>query len=192
MKPMLSEAEVAPQRVWSIDRHRYHQLGKLGAFDGQRVQLLFGAVIAMSPMGTPHSKLVRVLTRALVSQTSGELYEVFVQLPLAAAEDSEPEPDFAIVPATSGIPDDHPATALLVIEVSDTSLKLDLGPKALLYAQCGVPEYWVIDVNAETTVVHTSPKSGRYRRVRRSAWTRPLRSTSVPGIELRIADLLGR
>lgn len=115
-----------------------------------------------------------------------------MQLPLAAADDSEPEPDFAIIPASSGIPDDHPPTALLVIEVADTSLKLDLGPKALLYAQCGVPEYWVVDVTAETTVVHTDPRAGRYRRVRRIAWSRPVRSVSVLGVEVRIAALLGR
>ncbi|MCU0696780.1 MAG: Uma2 family endonuclease [Myxococcaceae bacterium] len=189
---MLSAAEVAPERLWSLDRRRYHQLGELGAFDGQRVQLVFGAVITMSPMGTPHSKLVRVLNRALVTQTSADDHEVLVQLPLAAADDSEPEPDLAVVRASRGIPDDHPPTALLVIEVADTSLKLDLGPKALLYAQCHVPEYWVVDVNAEATIVHTEPRAGRFRRVRRSSWTRTLRSTSVPGVAVNLAALLGR
>lgn len=185
---MLTSSEIAPQRVWSIDRRRYHQLAELGAFDGQRVQLISGAVISMSPMGSPHSKLVRVLTRALVSQTSGEL-EVMVQLPMAVSDESEPEPDLAVVAATHGLPDDHPTTALLVIEVADTSLKLDLGPKALVYAKAGVPEYWVVDLRGEATVVHTTPRGGRYGRVRRVPWSRTLRAARLP-IEVCLAQLI--
>lgn len=86
-----------PPTPWRVTRARYHQLGELGVFDGRRVQLLEGTVFDMSPMGSPRSTAVRVLTRVLTSATVNLGLDVMVQLPLAASDDSEPEPDFAII-----------------------------------------------------------------------------------------------
>lgn len=187
---MLTTAEVAPQHVWRISRERYHQLAELGAFEGRRVQLLFGTVVEMNAMGSPHAMAIRLLTRQLVMQT-GAAFDVLVQLPLGASDDSEPEPDFAIVPSADRDLDDHPRTAKLVIEVAESSLKLDLGPKALLYASCKVPEYWVIDLASRRTVVHRSPRKGRYSRVQAVPWSHTLKSTSVPGVSVKLGELLG-
>jgi Uma2 family endonuclease len=175
-----------------MTRARYHQLAELGLFEGRRVQLLEGTVFDMSPMGSPHSTAIRVLTRLLTSATVDLGLDVMVQLPLAASDDSEPEPDFAIIPTPTDELTDHPPTALLVIEGADTSLKLDLGLKARLYAACRVPEYWVIDLNGGTTVVHRRPGRSGYASTRRVAWDKELKSSSVPSVRVTLASVLRR
>jgi Uma2 family endonuclease len=91
-------------------------------------------------------------------------YRVRMQLPLAAGEHSEPEPDLAVVPPDEPR-DRHPARALLVIEVSDETVRLDLGRKARIYAAAGVPKYWVVDVGRDVVHVHTDPMTGEYRSI---------------------------
>ncbi len=189
---MLSAQDIAPKQAVPITRAAYHHLAELGAYEGRRVQLIYGTVINMSPMGTPHANAIRVLNRYFVMHTGAE-YDLMVRLPLAASTDSEPEPNFALVPRLDTADTaDHPATALLVVEVADSSLRLDLGPKASLYAECRVPEYWVVDLKGRATVVHRGPKRGKYTSVRRVAWSSVLTSTAVPSLAVRLADVLVR
>ena len=77
---------------------------------------------------------------------------------------SLPEPDLAIVPATG--PDEHPRNPLLVVETSATSLRIDLVRKARIYATGNVPEYWVLDVERRSLVVHRAPQDGVYTDIR--------------------------
>jgi Uma2 family endonuclease len=187
---VLTEEQIAPKRAVPILRTAYHQLGELGFYEGLHVQLVYGTVIDMGSMAPLHANAIRALTRAFVTH-SGPAIEVMVQLPIAAADDSEPEPDFAFIRQIKTPSDDHPTTALLVVEVADTSLRLDLGPKAALYAECKVPEYWVIDLKARSTVVHRVPRRGMYSSVRRVPWANLLTSTGVAGLSLRLGDILG-
>lgn len=99
------------------------------------------------PISTP-----RFLTKHL-----GDEYLVRCQLPLSAADDQQPEPDFAVLRGKVEELKDHPATALLVIEVSFDSLKRDKD-KAAVYAQAGVAEYWIVNLNARQLLQHTLPK----------------------------------
>lgn len=187
---LMSSAEsILSPRGLEMSRRAYHQLGERGAFEGLRVQLVNGTVIVMSPMGTPHAFMVAKLSRHLFRQAP-EQFDVRVQLPIAASDDSEPEPDFAIVEADMKPGADHPTTASLIIEVADSSLTLDLGPKARLYAACRVAEYWVIDLKTNTLVVHRSPQRGRYTSVRRHDRTRTVNALQVPGVTLRLNDFL--
>jgi Uma2 family endonuclease len=89
---------------------------------------------------------------------------VLVQLPLAAGEYSEPEPDIAVVPIDEPR-DRHPQRALHVIEVADSTVRLDLGRKARIYAAAGVPVYWVIDLPGDVVHVHTDPTPDGYTTV---------------------------
>lgn len=86
------------------------------------------------------------------------------QMPLALSHDSEPEPDIALV---AGSPLDysrsHPTAALLIVEVSDSSLRKDRGPKRDLYARAGIPEYWILDLAGRTLEVYRDPVQGLYR-----------------------------
>ena len=83
------------------------------------------------------------------------------RLPIALSDESEPEPDIAIVPKLD-YPDDHPASALLVVEIADSSIRKDRELKARLYASAGVPEYWLIALAADTFELRWSPEGDRY------------------------------
>lgn len=159
-----SLSDMPTVRVRPLRRFEYDLLVEQGAFaPDERVQLLEGELVEMSPQGARHAGLVEALNERLMPALLGR-YRVRVQLPLGAGEHSEPEPDLAIVPADEPR-DRHPERALLVIEVSDESVRLDLGRKARIYAAAGVPEYWVVDVGRDVVHVHTDPRAGTYHAI---------------------------
>ena len=134
-----------------------------GFFRDERVELIRGVVIQMSPQNTRHANVIEALTQLLLPPLAGRA-NVRVQLPFAAGGDSLPEPDLAVV-ATVRIRNAHPDRAFLIIEVADSSLKLDRQEKAELYARVGVPEYWVVDVEGRIIERHSEPTGGTYARV---------------------------
>jgi Uma2 family endonuclease len=146
-----------------ITRAEYGRMIDAGLFAGERVELWKGVIVRMSPQKSPHAfavqKLTEIFTVAVVpTRRAG----VRVQLPLALAHDSEPEPDLALVEARDHR-DEHPNTALLVVEVADSSLRFDREFKAPAYAEAGVPEYWLVDVKKKTIEIHRDPTPGGYR-----------------------------
>lgn len=136
---------------------------ELGAFQGEHLELVNGVIVEMTAIGPPHSGPVDRLTELLVSRLAGRA-RVRCQQPLALGELSEPEPDLAVV--VSGDYDDaHPTSALLVIEVSDSSLEYDRTDKASLYAAASIADYWIVNVRERRIEVHREPKNGRYTRI---------------------------
>lgn len=186
---MLTEAEIAPKRSMPLLRAQYHLLGEQGVYEGRRVQLLYGRVIDMSPMGPLHRDVIRVLTRVFVGLLPPE-YDVMVQLPVVVSDESEPEPDFSFVPRYDGQPSQEVLHPLLAVEVADSSRKLDLGPKARLYAEAQIPEYWVIDLGRSSTVVHRAVRRQRYTKVTRVSWSTQLASSAIPAISLKLSEAL--
>lgn len=146
-----------------ISRIEYERMAEVGILgERERIELLRGEIVAMSPTGRPHIWSVAKLNRLLVEQL-GPSYDVQPQCPLPLWDDSEPEPDLAVVPA--GTPDRHPDTCLLVIEVAQTSLRVDATVKAALYAEAAIPVYWIVDVARGLVLVHTAPVAGGYQSV---------------------------
>ncbi len=136
--------------------------GILGEDD--RVELLDGVLVEMSPQGSPHAGAIRRLTMLLAPVAAAAGLEVSPQCPLdVASAISQPEPDLAVVP--TGGWDAHAARALLVVEVSVTSRAVDLGRKVAIYAAAGIPEYWVLDLADRRLVVHREPVADRYQDV---------------------------
>src|SRR6185503_14743410 len=132
-----------------------------------RVELLEGVVVSMAPQNTPHASGVARATRALM-RAVGEQAVVRTQLSFIAGPYSVPEPDVAVVPGRYEDYDHvHPRTALLVIEVADSSLKQDRLTKAMVYAAADVPEYWIVNVVHGQVEVHRDPDrtARRYRSV---------------------------
>ena len=115
--------------------------------------------------------------------------EVRSQSPLAASDESEPEPDVAVLPPGAYL-DDHPRAAHLVVEVADSSRAKDLGVKARLYAEMGVPDYWVVDLARRELVVHRDPAPDRYREVRTLGAGDAIALLAFPEVTVRIADIL--
>lgn len=183
---MLNVIKDAPFDIHRIDRAGYHQLGESGAFEGKRVQLIEGVIIAMNSMRGPHATTVVRLNEILLPQVIGKAH-LRPALPLALSSFSEPEPDFTIV--TLDESDDHPSTATLIIEVADSSRAFDLGLKARLYAAAKIPEYWVVDLQTEKLVVHREPKKGEYQRVHRFGRGREVTSTVAPKVTVKVAAL---
>ncbi|NCA10809.1 Uma2 family endonuclease [bacterium] len=149
----------APSRhLITVDAfHRMGETGILGPAD--RVELIDGEIIDMSPIGALHAALVDLLARHFAKR-AGETVFIRCQNPLRLDDVSEPEPDLVILrPRADLYTKAHPgsADALLVIEVADTSLAYDLGVKVPLYAKHGIPEVWVIDAASRRTRVFRRP-----------------------------------
>lgn len=151
-------------RRWT--RTEYERLVREGAFPpGARIELVDGILYEMSPQDSPHATGFRLAQEALrLVFPIGEGYEIRGQLPLALGDDSEPEPDIAIVPGSiRDYSHHHPATALLVVEVADSSLLHDRKRKIPLYARFGIPESWLLNLPRRTLEVYRDPGDGAYR-----------------------------
>jgi Uma2 family endonuclease len=182
VESLLSE-RLRPLRV-----PEYVALADLGVFEGEKVELLRGRVVRMAPQGEEHAWVVQTLTSLLV-EAFGRWAAVRPALPLHASEDSMPEPDFALVPKAP-VPGPHPARALLLIEVSLSSLRLDRLVKAPLYAETGSPEYWLVDVAAAELWVFRSPRNGQWEERFRLGPGDALRPVSFPEVEFPLRDFL--
>lgn len=136
----------------------YARMGEAGVFPpGERVELLEGEIYPMSPHNFPHSHRLEQLTTLLVL-TFHKTHGIRVQLPLTLNPQSEPEPDFALVPLNlKKVGTRHPHSADLVIEVADSSLSFDRGPKASAYARAGIAEYWLLNLQANRVEVRRQP-----------------------------------
>lgn len=152
--------EHAPLRRMS--RAEYLALAEQGAFRDQRVELVFGMVVQMSPIGRPHRESVRALTELLVTKLAGRA-DVYCQLTFGADGESLPEPDFYIT-SSDRRSEDWVSHAGLVIEVADSSLAYDRNEKAALYALSNVDEYWIVDL------VHGELEVRRDRDAERAIW----------------------
>ncbi|MEM1418423.1 MAG: Uma2 family endonuclease [Myxococcota bacterium] len=153
---------VEASQIRRLRRAEYDALVRTGAFDGEPLELIRGVIVRMSPQGLAHAAPIEVLTERLVLGLAGRA-RVRVQLPILAPDESQPEPDLAVVPKTSSPHETHPSEALLLIEVASTSQKHDRETKAPLYAEMGVPEYWLIDVEARVVEVRRHPERGAYQ-----------------------------
>ena len=132
----------------------------MGMFEDERVELLRGALVAMTPQKPPHASTVAALGK-LFERSLGDRGVVRQHSPLALSEDSEPEPDIALVPL-GDYSKEHPTTAFLVIEVADSSLRKDREVKAAVYAEAKIAEYWIVNLVDRVLEVYRGPKDGRY------------------------------
>lgn len=156
----MEQALDTPQRPFT--RAEYERMAELGFFDNEKVELLYGRVVPVSPQGNPHALACERLNEILVLALAGRA-RVRPALPYPAADHSMPEPDLAVFPREYG--DDHPTGPHLVIEVSASSLRQDTGLKRRLYAEAAVPEYWVVDLQHAVIRVHRHPRDGRWASV---------------------------
>jgi Uma2 family endonuclease len=177
---------------YQVPRHRltvadYHRLGEAGVLrKGDRVELLEGQLVDMSPIGPRHALAIDLLNR-LLPGALGEQAWLRVQNPIVLDDASEPQPDFAVVRHPwSGYPDAHPRPPdiLLLIEVADSSLEFDLGAKLELYARAGIREFWVVDLTSNRVLVHRSPGDGRYDSVTIIDTSGMLQVEALPGVTI--------
>ncbi len=179
---------VAGDRVRRLRRAEYDRLVEAGVFADERVELIRGMIVRMVPQGPSRAGPIEILNEILVPPLVGRA-RVRVQLPLIAPDDSEPEPDVAVVDV--GEPHrEHPAAAHLVVEVARTSQDYDRGTKGPLYAELRVPEYWIVDVAARAIEIHREPVDGRYARVE-TVRDGEISLVAFPEVSVSVARVLG-
>lgn len=152
-------------------REAYERMVESGSFrPGDRFELVEGVVYDMAPQNSRHATAIRLLQKAL-DAVFGAGFDIRCQLPLALGQDSEPEPDFAVVPgAPRDYRDSHPTAAVLVVEIADTSAFHDRVRKGRLYARAGIPEYWLLNLADGVMEVYREPLGETYvsREIRRA------------------------
>lgn len=154
--------------------------------DGEKVELIGGELIEMSPQGPVHWDVTQQLLKWLRRNLPADL-DFASQGPLRLDKVSEPEPEFFIYPDGLSVNDVRGADTILVIEVAQTSVRHDLKVKGPVYAAHGVREYWVVDVKKGRTLVHRLSKGGTYGKPTEVAFDAPLKAPG--GKRLIIADL---
>jgi len=187
LEAMVDPSELAPERIRPLSRREYDRMVDLGMFEDEHVELLRGTVVTMSPQGEHHGGVVAWFSQRL-TLALGMSRQVRPALPFAADEWSEPEPDVAVCTYDHGV-HDHPTKTLLLIEVSQTSLRKDRGLKLQIYAKAGVPEYWIVDLTTLTVEVYTQPSPTGYASVQHLRDGDLLRPTQLPGVELPVAEI---
>ena len=189
MRYAVSETMAVPQYRWS--RAEYDRAIEAGVFGPDaRLELVEGAILAMGPQGSEHFTGIELVVDALRG-AFGAGYRVRTQGPLAAGEDSEPEPDVAVVAGDArSYRDAHPTSALLVVEVSDFSLHRDRTVKQRLYARCGIPEYWILALPEQCLEIYRDPAADGYRSVSIHRAGEVVAPLSSPGAAIAVDSLL--
>lgn len=154
-----------PVDVRLLSVEDYHRMATARIFQpGERVELIAGQIVKMSAKGTAHSAAITRIERMLRQRLGSVLIQV--QDPVQLDSYSEPEPDIAVVRANPLDYDDHhptPSEIYLIIEVADTSVRVDCETKAEIYSRSGITDYWVLDVNDRQLHVFREPSQNGYQ-----------------------------
>lgn len=183
-------------RRWS--REEYEKMIETGIFpSGTRAELLDGEIFSMTPQKRRHAAAIRATEEAL-RIAFGHGFDVQVQLPLALEPSSEPEPDLSVVPGSwRDYADMHPSSAVLVVEIADTSLEHDRDRKGNLYARAGIADYWIVNLPERRLEVYREPAQSRrtlygwtYRTVQYYPPGKQISPLAVPDRKIAVVDLL--
>ncbi|MFN8494044.1 MAG: Uma2 family endonuclease [Caldilineaceae bacterium] len=172
-------------------RQEFEQLASIGIFDPEdRLELLDGAIFKMTPQSAWHATTV-LRAQKILFRIFEQGYEVRTQLPLAIDEHALPEPDLAVVEGTlDDYQEAHPTTAVLVIEVSDSSLTYDKERKLPRYAQNGIPEYWIVNLSDFCLEVYRHPAGEAYQAHTVYHVGELVALLAAPAARIAVADLL--
>lgn len=173
---------------------QYHQMIESGILsERDQVELIKGAIIEMSPVGRRHAACVDRLTELFILSLASKAI-VRTQNPIQLSDESEPQPDLAILKRrddfySSGHP--KPKDISLLVEVSDTTIEFDREVKIPLYAQEGIPEVWLVDLNAQVVEVFQQPTSTGYQRTQLFGCGQTVTLPVFPKIQFTIDQVLG-
>ena len=180
-----------------LPRHRltveeFHRMGETGILRPDAcVELIEGEIIDMAPIGSPHASAVARLAQLFV-QALGSTAVVWIQNPIVLGDYSEPQPDLILLRPRDdfyrhALP--RPADALLVVEVSDTSLRFDREVKLPLYARSNIPETWIVDLEHRVLMVYRNPADAGYRDIRTLVDPRAAAPTLLQACVLDLSDI---
>jgi len=181
------DAELTSAELRRFTRREYDELVNKGYFEDEKIELLRGLLVTMSPEGDEHysitSLIANVITRALP-----ERFGIATNAPFCATDDSEPEPDICVFDRTR-FPRTKPTESLLIVEVAYSSIRRDRNVKLPIYAEANVPEYWIILVATQTVEVYTEPRNGTYTKMEKILPDGVLRPRIDPTIAIEMRSL---
>lgn len=172
----------------------YHKMGEAGIFgENDRVELISGEVVEMTPIGWQHARCVRRLNNLFAELVGVGRYAVDVQNPISLGEYKEPQPDLILLseePPAGRLPGSQEIS--LVVEVADTSLSYDREQKLPLYAEAEIPEVWIVNLSENGIEVYSEPGSGvaGYGKISRLYRGEELVSPTIPGLSFCVAEAL--
>jgi Uma2 family endonuclease len=179
------------RRRFTVDE--YQKMGEAGVFsEKDRVELIDGEILTMSPIGSPHCSVVDRATQALVLAVHTRAI-VRVQSPINLNRYTQPEPDLVLLRSrrdfySSAHPE--PEDVLLVIEIADSSRRYDRQVKVPLYARNGIVEYWLVDLTDSTLTRHAAPENGTYREVSMHSRGETLAPSALADCTIAVDELL--
>ena len=182
------------RKHYPISVEMYHIMAERGAFaPDDRVELIDGEIIEMSPIGSRHVRCVNFISEFLNRQVL-DRFTVSVQNPIIANDNSEPQPDIALLIKRDDLYIDELPTGkdvALVIEVSDSTVTFDRSRKIPKYAAAGIPEAWLIDIESGHVEVHSNPKHSAYGLVKIYLRGETAISETLPELALPVDDIIG-
>ena len=178
-------------RLWTVDE--YHRMAEVGIFEpSERVELLEGKIICILTKGISHRSAVGRTNKLLQNRLGNQAW-IAVQDPVKLNERSEPEPDIAVVKIDPLDYADHhptPTEIYLIIEVADSSLKLDTEIKAKAYSQAGIKDYWVLDVVKRELIVFRNPTTEGYQNQEIITEHQNISPLDFPDLEIVVSQML--
>ncbi len=172
----------------------YHQMLEARILtEDDRVELIAGEVVEMSPIGSRHAACVNRLNQLMVER-AGKIALVSIQNPIHLGEHSEPEPDLALLQPRSDFyvqAHPEPEDVILIIEVAESSVEYDRQVKILLYAQNDIVEVWIVDLSAAIIEVYRQPSSAGYGQIQRLKRGQSLSPQAFPQCVMRVNEILG-
>lgn len=206
LKPEMEEPEVEESEIeeeaepsrWKLNVAAFNQLHRAGAFEGRRVELIEGEIVEMSPIELPHWVATNRVDEKLKQIFGmGQGYIVSVQSAIQFGDFAAPEPDVAVIKADLNSLTEVPSSAVLVVEVSDTTLSYDRNRKAALYASRGIEDYWIVNLRAMQLEVMRQPRptpnakwSHGYALRQILDATQNVAPLELPQVSIAVADLL--
>lgn len=176
-------------------RDEYHKMAGAGILgEDDRVELVGGEIVQLTPIGKKHSSCLKRCNRFLGRALVGEDVIIGIQDPVEIGGDFEPQPDASILRSRADYYADAlpaPEDVLIVMEVADTSVAYDRDVKFPLYAQAGIPEAWLWDLPSQIVERHGDPSERGYRSILRASAGESIKSLVLPSLTIRVDDILG-
>jgi Uma2 family endonuclease len=188
LPPTTQAAEGLPRRRWSEAEIR-EMMAKGIILEDERFELIGGEVVPMSPKGARHEMVKKALQQYWFPLIAGTAIDLITETTLYISADEFREPDFLFWPRAIPLKDVTAGTALLIVEVADSSLGYDLGSKADTYAGLGLRELWVVDANSLVTAMHRAPTPAGYPKPREAGPSELLEPQLAPHLAVRLTDL---
>jgi Uma2 family endonuclease len=191
---MIPQTNFIPQRMpLRFKVYEYYKLIDLGMLhDYEKAEIIDGELIRNITIGDRHAQVVNKLTKILVKSVSDDVL-VSVQNPLRLTDYHEPEPDVVLADLTKydGSRHPRPNETLIVIEVSDATLKYDRDVKLPLYAEAEIQEVWIVNLPKNIIEIHTKPNEGIYQAVKITKLGEVIKSEVIADLEIEVDKILG-